>query len=189
MREGRIEGFLLVALAVIAGAGCRSRGIVLYNTHGEQRVYPYFIDQPMVLAFWNASNVQCLDDLPALNTLHKRPGPVHVLGVASGDRLEMNKWMRRMGVEFEVVYDSEEILARRLGVRSYPTYVYFGHTGGEITRSLTIRTIHNWFDRERWLRRAGGWEEPPAPPAGDAPAAEPQPAAAELAPGPEGERG
>lgn len=157
-----IRRVAVLGLAVAVLGGCRSPGLVLYNTRGEQRVWPYFVDQPMVLAFWNTSEIRCIEDLPGLNTLHLRESPVHLMGVVDGDRLRANRWMRTMDVRFEVVYDAERRLAKRLRVRSYPTYVFFDREGNEIARSLTIRTIANWFDRERWLRRAAGLDEPEA---------------------------
>jgi hypothetical protein len=153
-----------LALAVVLASGtegCASRAITLYTMQslegvgGEQRVYPYFIDQPMVIAFWDVDSIQSIEALPGLNTLARRDGPVHLVSVCvSKDRTRINKWIFREKVLFEVIHDPDERLARTLGVDSYPTYVFFDRSGREIDRRLEIQTVQNWFDRERWHRRA-----------------------------------
>ena len=146
---------LLFSLSLVATvASCHPSALVLYNTRGNQRVYPHFIDQPMVLAFWRPDSIECIDDMAALNALTRREGSVYVMGVCSSDdQVRANKWMRKEGVRYEVISDPELRLARRLGVSSYPTYVLFDRRGRQVDRRTDVRTIHNWFDRDRWRER------------------------------------
>ncbi|MBN1443703.1 MAG: redoxin domain-containing protein [Planctomycetes bacterium] len=137
--------------------GCRSAGLALYDMRGNQWVYPYFIDQPMVLAFWNTEELQCIEDLEGMKTLAVREGPIHLVSVcSSADRLKINLWVQKENVRFTVIHDPDLKLANRLGVKFFPTYIFFDLHGREIDRSLTIRTIQNWFDRPRHIERAVG---------------------------------
>jgi len=157
-----VKRTILTLCVLSAIGGCKSSPLVLYNTSGEQRVWPYFLDQPIVLAFWDTGNLECLECLTGLNTLSMRQGPIHLVGICtSSDRIKANRWMQKERVRFEVIHDPEEELGRRLGVTSYPTFIFFGKNGEEIDRRLKIGTIQNWFDRERWRRRAVGEPEPP----------------------------
>jgi hypothetical protein len=137
--------------------GCAGRAIPLTSVSGDQWVWPYFIDgQPTVLAFWNTNEMQCLRDVKALTTLDARQGSVQLVTVVTGrDRMEIDQWVREKRIKYPVLLDLEEELSGRLGVHSYPTYLFFGPEGKEVSRVEDIRTVNNWFDRERWLEKAG----------------------------------
>jgi len=100
--------------------------------------------------------MQSLRDVPALKTLDAREGSVELVTVVTGrDRLEIQKWLRRERIGYVVLLDLEEKLASQLHVYYYPTYVYIDSQGKEIDRVTDVRLVGNWFDRERWLVRAG----------------------------------
>lgn len=150
---------VLVAALSSSAIGCRTAGVPLVNVTegGQQWVWPYFVDgKPTVLAFWSTDEMQCLRDVPALKTLDAREGSVQLVTVVTGrDRMEIEKWIRRERIGYAVLLDLEEKLARRLGVRGYPTFIYVDTKGKEVDRVTDIRTVRNWFDRPRWLERSG----------------------------------
>ena len=152
-----VKRLLLVsAVVLVATTGCKTEGVILYDLEGSQWVFPYFTyDQPTVLAFWNTDEAQCLKDFPALNSLSHRDGSVQLITVCtSEDRRLIEKWLDYERCSFDVVLDPGRKLARRLKVTSYPTYIYFDMNGKEIGRYLNVATIHNWFDKKRWIDRA-----------------------------------
>lgn len=149
----------------LALSGCAGKAIPLTSVVGEQWVWPYFLDgKPTVLAFWNTNEMQCLRDVPALSTLDARGGSVQLVTVVTGrDRMEIDKWLREKRIKYQVLLDLEEELSNRLGVTRFPTYLLFHPEGNEVSRVEDIRTVNNWFDRERWLEKAGGIEPASGP--------------------------
>ena len=153
---------LLAAFALSCAAGCADKAIVLRSLTGDspgrEWVWPYFLEgQPVALAFWTTDEMQCLRDVPALKALDAREGAVQLVTVVVGrDRMEIDKWVRDERLGYVVLLDLEEKLGRRLGVEAYPTYILFDAQGKEVSRAEDIRLARNWFDRERWLERAGG---------------------------------
>jgi hypothetical protein len=75
--------------------------------------------------------------------------------VVGRDRLEIDKWIREQKLTYVILLDLQGQLAGRLGVDGYPTYIFFDVKGNEIARAADVRVAHNWFDRDRWLERAG----------------------------------
>ena len=159
---GRVAALVLVFLATTL-VGCVNRPHVLYDASikngkgGQQWVWPYFLEgKPTVLAFWNTDVAQCLREMPAMKTLSRRDGSIEFVTVVTGyDRLDIEKWMRREQLDYVVLLDLEEKFARQLGVRTYPTFIYFDANGEEIARRSDIRTVANWFDQPRWLQLSG----------------------------------
>lgn len=160
MRTPRIlaESFCVAAF-LLAAVGCRTTAVPLCNVTrgGQQWVWPYFLDgKPAVLAFWNTNEMQCLRDVPALKTLDAREGSVQLVTVVTGrDRMEIEKWLRREQIRYDVLLDLDEKLAEELDVYYYPTFIYLDVQGKEVDRVTDVRTVHNWFDRPRWLERSG----------------------------------
>jgi hypothetical protein len=143
-------------------AGCAERAIVLTSLAGDspgaQWVWPYFVQegQPVVIAFWTTDEMQCLRDVPALKALEARGSSVQLVTVVVGrDRMEIDKWLREERLPYVVLLDLEEKLAGRLRVEGYPAYIFFDMDGKEVARAGDVRLARNWFDRERWLERAG----------------------------------
>ncbi|MEM7234595.1 MAG: TlpA disulfide reductase family protein [Planctomycetota bacterium] len=159
-----LVSFAALLVVLLSSLSCAtSKGLPLYTmptanhmaTGGQMRVFPFFIDQPTVLAFWSPDSLPAIEDLTPLNSLAHRRGPVRLVGICSSpERARANKWITKERVVFEMIHDPERKLARRLGVTTYPTYVFFDRQGQEIARQLDVRTIHNWFDREHWWRKA-----------------------------------
>jgi hypothetical protein len=143
-------------LFLAVAPGCGSSAIPLRDLDSHQWVWPYFVkEQPTVLAFWSVDELQCIKDMPALNALERREGVVQLVTVCtSRERLEIELWLRKEEARFLVLLDPDERLARRLRVTSYPTYIFFDMNGAEIARQNDVRTVHHWFDRERWITRA-----------------------------------
>ncbi|MGQ9589824.1 MAG: TlpA family protein disulfide reductase [Planctomycetota bacterium] len=158
MENQGARSWAAVAAALLV-SGCAAQPVPLVNItgRGEQWVWPFFIDgRPTVIAFWNTDEMQCLRDVPALKAFDARESSVELVTVVTGrDRYEIDQWLRRHRIRYTVLLDLEEKLARQLGVRSYPTFVYFDSNGKEIARVEDIRLVHNWFDNPRWLERAG----------------------------------
>jgi thioredoxin-related protein len=53
--------------------------------------------------------------------------------------------------------DPQEKLAKRLGVTSYPTYIFFDTAGQEVQRYLNIQSAWKFFDLPRFLDK--GWAQ------------------------------
>jgi len=114
--------------------------LVLRDTNeGRQWLWPHFLDgKPTVLAFWSTEEMQCLRDIPALNTLARRDDGLHLVSIGTGpDRLRIDEWVRgRFGdrPEYTVLVDQAGRLAETLDVEDFPTYVLFNNFGEEIDR-------------------------------------------------------
>ena len=150
---------LLLGASMVSAWGCATKPLPLVNItgQGEQWVWPFFMDsKPTVLAFWNTDEMQCLRDVPALTALDSREGSVQLTTIVTGgDRLEIDKWIRREGIRYTVLLDEREDLAGQLAVYYYPTFIYFDTDGKEIARETDIRLVRKWFDFPRWLERSG----------------------------------
>ncbi len=158
----RRMGLVLAAVGVL---GCHGRPLILYDAaEGRQWAWPYFLDEkPTVLAFWSTDEIECIDAIPALNTLNRMDSSVELVSVVVGDdRARIDSTLRgqyRYPVEFVALVDQEGRLARKCGVRWYPTYILYDVNGNEVTRSHEVATINNWFTRSRWLARTGAYRE------------------------------
>ena len=150
-------GACLLVGAGLFASGCRSSGIALEDTRGRQWVWPYFAyRQPTVLAFWDCDNIESIEAMPALNTLSRRDTGVQLVTVCTEpNRGRADSWLRKQRAEFVVLLDPREELARKLGVSSYPTYVYCDIEGNEIGRYLNIRSAWKFFDLDEYRER--GW--------------------------------
>lgn len=159
------DSYRLLALLVLAASlqGCASRAIVLYSVSadptesGRQWVWPYFLEaKPTVVAFWNTDNMQCLRDVAALRTLQARDSGVELVTVVTGiNHYEVEKWLQKESIHYVVLTDFSRQLAARLEAHGEPLFIYFDAAGEEISRSYDVRTVHNWFDRPRWLEESG----------------------------------
>ena len=159
----RLRPSLRLAAVCLLMGGCASSPLVLYSISlepveaGRQHVWPYFLEgHPTVVAFWNTDVAKCLRDIPALKTLNRRRSGVELVTVVTGlDRLDIEKWMYRERIDYLVLLDLEERLAKRLDVDTYPTFIYLDANGEEIGRRSDVATIAPWFDHEGWLERSG----------------------------------
>jgi hypothetical protein len=157
--------YRLLALFLLAASlqSCSSRAIVLYSVSadpaesGRQWVWPYFLEaKPTVVAFWNTDNMQCLRDVAALRTLQQRNSGVELVTVVTGiNHYEVEKWLQKESIRYVVLTDFSRQLAARLEAHGEPLFIYFDADGEEISRSYDVRTVHNWFDRPRWLEESG----------------------------------
>lgn len=157
--------YRLLALCVFAGflQGCSCRPIVLYSVSadptesGRQWVWPFFLEgKPTVVSFWNTDNMQCLRDVAALRTLYLRDSGVELVTVVTGvNHYEVEKWLQKEEIRYVVLQDFDRRLASRLQAPVEPLFVYFDASGEEISRAYDVRTVHNWFDRPRWLEESG----------------------------------
>ncbi len=147
----------VVVWAALFGCAARPVSLVNITRDGDQWVWPFFLEgRPTVLAFWTTDEMQCMRDIPALKALDARESSVELVTVVTGrDRYEIDKWLRGQRIRYNVLLDLDERLARQLGIRDYPTFVYFDANGREIDRVTDIRLVHRWFDSPRWLERAG----------------------------------
>ena len=139
--------------------GCQSP-LVLYDARdGRQWVWPYFVEgYPTVLAFWSTDEIQCLEDIPALNTLNGLDSPVQLISIGTGpDRQRIDDWVRgyyRHSMDYIALIDQEERLARKFWIHTYPTYIFLDVEREEIGRETDLRLVHKWFKRRGWLERA-----------------------------------
>ena len=151
----------LLGLTTFFGAGCQS-ALVYHNAHdGAQWVWPHFADgHPTVLAFWSTDEIQCLEDVPGLNTLAGLDSPVQLVSIGTGpDRQRIDDWIRgyyRHSMNYVALVDQEERLARRFWVSSYPTYIFLDMNRNEVDRVHDLRLVHRWFTRPHWLEQGTG---------------------------------
>jgi len=152
---------VVASLAVLSlCAGCRAAPAVpLEDTRGGQWVWPYFAQrQPTVLAFWDCDNIESIEAMPALNTLNLRGSGVQLVTVCvERDRARANDWLRKQRANFIVLLDPDRDLAERLGVTSFPTYLYYNTRGEEVGRYLDIQSAWKFFDLPRFVDQ--GWAE------------------------------
>lgn len=156
----RLLTISLLALCLLGSVSCASSpGLALDDTRGGQWVWPHFAKrQPTVLAFWDCDNIESIEAMPALNTLNDRESGVQLVTVCvARDRARANDWLRRQRAKFVVLVDEDRKLANRLGITSFPAYVYYNTRAEEVQRYLNIQSAWKFFDLPRFLEK--GWVE------------------------------
>jgi peroxiredoxin len=156
---------LLLALAtLLLTAGCGQGGNVgnqkgnvaqdfslttLEGGAGNLRDYRGHV---VVLNFWASWCAPCRAEMPDLQAVYSelRDKGLMVVGVNQGESLEkVTAFSREFGLSFPIMLDESQSIARKYGVRSYPTtFILDGEgviqeviVGGPLTRTQVRRRV------------------------------------------------
>jgi thiol-disulfide isomerase/thioredoxin len=127
-----------------------SRPMRLNVATGERAPDAYFRDgdhdyalhrlrgRNVLLNFWQSWSAPCLKELQRLQTLHRRPGsgertsetPPFIVALHGGKAAQDANAIRKdLGLSFVVAQDAEQRIARKYGVRCWPTTVSINSQG------------------------------------------------------------
>lgn len=165
MAGGRWVRAIVLALAILLVAGgCSSAGNVgnqkgntaadfsleaLEGGAGNLRDYR---GKVVVLNFWASWCAPCRAEMPDMQTVYSelRDRGLVVVGVNQGESVEkVGAFAREFGLTFPILLDESQSIARKYGVRSYPTTFIISRdgvirnviVGGPLTRTSIRREV------------------------------------------------
>ena len=137
------------------------RNIVLDSLQGSPLIYPDgLMGKPTVIAFLSANDRRCDLELKPLAAFHHRgDSPVEIVAVLVYDRYDFVKQIPTLDhAVFKVLLDPKKTLAKKFGVKKYPTYIYTDTRVSEIARTYEIAGVRPWVDDKIWHEK--GWRVP-----------------------------
>jgi peroxiredoxin len=117
----------------------RRPDITLADRDGKPRSLSEWDGRPQVINFWATWCAPCREELPALARLHGELADqgLLVVGVSVDARPELAaRFARERALAFAVLGDPREEVARRFGVRAYPTTVVVDRAGRVAHRAV-----------------------------------------------------
>ena len=112
-------------LRLILAPGDSAPDAIFEDDLGDQFALHRFRGRNMLLNFWQSWSAPCLAELSRLQRLHQasaeRPFVVAFHGGKDSKRLDEIR--KRLGLSFPLVQDTQQRLARRYGVRCWPTTI------------------------------------------------------------------
>jgi len=107
-----------------------------------------FRGKVVIVNFWASWCGPCLEELPSLERLSQRyPDKIAVIGVGiDDDKNSLADAVKKMGVSFPVVLDSNGTLKQRYEVRGVPETFVVGHDGKlalfpDLNGEMTVRLL------------------------------------------------
>jgi len=94
----------------------RGQGFALHRLHGRE----------VLFNFWQSWSAPCIKELRRLQQLHSRAGgrsPVIVAFHGGKERRVLDEVRKQYGLSFPLVHDADQVIARKYGVRIWPTTV------------------------------------------------------------------
>jgi peroxiredoxin len=122
--EAPAMGFQPLQLAV--SPGDRAPDVAFHDDRGHRMALHRLRGRPVLLNFWQSWSAPCLKELHRLQALQEQrrtetPLVVALHGGKSGTALDEIR--RQLGLSFALVQDPEHQVARRYGVRCWPTTI------------------------------------------------------------------
>lgn len=136
-----ILGGYAISTAVIGGGdgkpviGDKPPAIKLLGLDGEVHTLNDYKGQAIVINFWATWCTYCVKEMPALQAQWEkwRDQGVVILGINTGeDEMTVRNFTEQMGVDFPVVFDSDNEAVRKYGVVPMPT-TFFVDKNGKIS--------------------------------------------------------
>jgi peroxiredoxin len=118
------------ALRLAVEPGMRARDAVFTDEWGEHTTLRRFRGRRVLLVFWQSWSAPCLHELRRLEQVRRQRGGPSVLAVNGGeDRGVLRAVRRTHGLFFPLIYDPDQLIAARWGVRCWPTTVSINEDG------------------------------------------------------------
>jgi len=119
-------------LRLAVSSGDRAPEVAFRDDRGQRMALHRLRGRPVLLNFWQSWSAPCLKELRRLQALqeHRRaetPVVVALHGGKSGTALDEVR--RQLGLSFTLVQDPEHQVARRYGVRCWPTTILIDADG------------------------------------------------------------
>lgn len=119
----------------------------VFATDGGDRMAVHRLRQgTALLNFFQPWSAPCLAELQRLQSLHERgreaPSVIAFHGGKSADRLD--ELRKQLGLSFPLVHDAQQRIARRYGVRCWPTTISVGPAG--FVEQVQLGTAHEHGD-------------------------------------------
>ena len=163
MRRHKSVQYLILAVMLLVGGYAVGRSFAssgdalrpgdkppafrLADLRGETHTLEEYAGNPLILNFWGTFCPPCREEMPALQQQYEawKDKGLQVVGInLSEDRHRVENFIRRVGVGFPILLDSNRRTERAFGLREYPT-TYFIDANGVIRQivsgPLTIEEI------------------------------------------------
>jgi len=163
MRRHKSVQYLILAVMLLVGGYAVGRSFAssgdalrpgdkppsfrLADLAGEAHTLEEYAGNPLILNFWGTFCPPCREEMPALQQQYEawKDKGLRVVGInLSEDRHRVENFIRRIGVGFPILLDSNRRTERAFGLREYPT-TYFIDANGIIRQivsgPLTIEEI------------------------------------------------
>jgi peroxiredoxin len=136
-----ILGGYAISSAVLGGGdskpvvGDKPPAIKLLGLDGEVHTLDDYKGKPLVINFWATWCTYCVKEMPALQSQWEkwRDQGVVVLGINTGeDEMTVSNFSNRLGVDFPILFDSDNEVVRKYGVIPMPT-TFFVNKHGKIS--------------------------------------------------------
>jgi peroxiredoxin len=142
-------------LRLAVSPGDRAPDAVFQDEAGEPFALHRLRGRPLLLNFWQSWSAPCLRELRRLQGLRAGGGPEAPFVVAfhgGKDGRGLGELGRRLGLDFPLVQDADQRVARAYGIRCWPTNVWVDPEG---------RVSHVQFGIEPERERTAGGYVPP----------------------------
>ena len=116
----------------------------------------------VILDFWASWCVPCRRSFPWLNTMHAKHGSAGlvVIGVNLDlERAEAERFLHEFPPDFKIVYDDNQVLAKKFEVIAMPSSYLIGRDGKVLARHLGFK-VKKQAEYEAAIMRALGKPEP-----------------------------
>jgi peroxiredoxin len=119
-------------LRLTVSHGERAPDVSFRDIGGEQFALHRLRGREILLNFCQAWSAPCIKELERLQALHKQAGeggPFIVAFFGGKDAKQLDEICKRHGLTFPLVQDAEQLIARKYGVRCWPTTVAINADG------------------------------------------------------------
>lgn len=121
------------ALSAHAAAPASLPHMALPDLEGKAHDSKEWKGKVVVLDFWATWCTGCRETIPVLARLHEKYGPkgLVVAGVSTdkGPKDKVSKFVRKMKMPYQVLWDSEDSQSRAFGFEGLPSVYVFGRDG------------------------------------------------------------
>ena len=132
-------------LRLTASSGDRAPDVLFQTNRDEQVALHRLRGRKVLLNFWQSWSAPCLKELRRLQELHDAGGkepPVIMAFHGGKDAKGLEEIRKQLGLSFALVQDSEQQIARKYGVRCWPTTVSIDPEGHVEHVQFGVATEH-----------------------------------------------
>ncbi|AFH62035.1 redoxin domain-containing protein [Paenibacillus caseinilyticus] len=138
-------------------AGSAAPNFKLLGLDGKTHNLSDYEGKPVVVNFWGTFCEPCRNEMPALERQHAKWGDkVAILGLNLDEpKVAVENYVKETGVTFPILFDKEETMRKRFGVKEYPTTFFLNGDGtiaaikvGEMDEPFIERTLTSLLQQQ-----------------------------------------
>jgi peroxiredoxin len=117
-------------LRLAVAPGERAPDVFVTDDRGQRSALHRLRGREVLLTFWQPWSAPCIEELRRLQQLHAGGRGPLVVGFHGGkERRTIDEIRKQHGLSFPLVHDTDQIIARRYGVRCWPTTITLDGNG------------------------------------------------------------